>query len=134
MKYFSPQAMIVKNSNKIMIILKPINNIKGISDNILFDLTKEEEKNIYFTSLINIFIGKESNQKKEFIKEYLNDKIIKPSKKLIDIFTLVSIFDDNFLDINFDNVFNNLEKFEFQKSFILTKNIKKKLIIFMIIY
>ena len=126
-EYLSRQVKIVNLTNNVIIQLKPFNLTKPNWDNILFDLGTEEDKNSFFCSLINYFKGKESDQKKEFIEEYLKDTIINPSKKFEDIFSLVNIFNNNFLDINFNSIFNNLEKFELEKSFYLTKEMKRKI-------
>ena len=116
------------SKNLIIIKLKPFNEFKDLGNNIFYDLITEKEKDDYLLNLINYFGKKDVDVKNKFIEMFLKDLIIRPSKKMLDVFSLVNIFDNNFLDINFLPIFLELDKFNFGNSIILNEDIKNKIL------
>ena len=116
------------SKNLIIIKLKPFNEFKDYGNNIFYDLITEKEKDVFLLNLINYFGEKDVEVKNKFIEMFLKDQIIRPSKKILDVFSLVNIFDNNFLDINFLPIFIELDKFNFGNSIILNEDIKYKIL------
>ena len=113
------------NSNLYTIDLNPYIGNKDVEKNIFFDLQKEEEKQELFSCLINFFKEKEIHCKKKFIENFLKNKVIKPKKNIYDIFSLVKIFGNNFLDINFYPVFKEIEIFKYENKLDFNNDMKE---------
>ena len=94
-------------SNLIFINLKPINLL--LKEKIFFDM-KIEERQILFDILIDFFKKLEKDWKIKFIESMLKEKIFQPFK-FGDVFSLIDIFEGNFLDENFNIILKNISKF-----------------------
>ena len=133
--------LIIKNNNKeytwgittgnstnfLTINLKPFNEIKGLGDNIFYNLETEKEKELFLLHLINYFKEKDIAWKKKFIDIFMVEQNIRPIKKFSDIFYLIDIFDNNFLDSNFSPIFTNIEKFNYDNQILITQDISDKI-------
>ena len=101
------QLNLSNKSNLIFINLKPINLL--LKEKIFFDM-KIEERQILFDILIDFFKKLEKDWKIKFIESMLKEKIFQPFK-FGDVFSLIDIFEGNFLDENFNIILKNISKF-----------------------
>ena len=126
-KDYSWSVITGNSSNLITINLKPFNEVNE-KDNIFNDLKTDKEKDSFLINLINYFTDKQVDLKKKFIEVFIKDQIIRPYKKIEDIFSLINIFDNNFLDINFYPIFFEIDKFNYGNTISLTEEIKNKIL------
>ena len=116
-----------KLKKNINLNLKPLNEIKGFEE-IFFDLKTEKEFDSFVSLLVNFFKEQDNIWKKEFIISFLQEQINMIPKKFKYIFSLVEIYNDNFLELNFAPVLADITKFIYEKPFIILQFMKEKLI------
>jgi len=110
----------------ISLLILPLKNNELIEKHIIFDFENKIEKYSIFYSLLNFFKKKDSSYKRKFLEklfEYFNSYQFNDIK---DIFSLLYMLDDNFLDDNFKFIINNFKDKEIQE-FTLSEEIKNQI-------
>ena len=116
--------------SSLIIDLNPLKDIGDLKGKEFFIPENDKEKEILLNNFVEIVKGevKDINDKITFLKTYLMDTKVFIVKPLMHIFYLVNIFDDNFLDANFNIILNSLDQFKMEQFTMNNQVIKTKIL------